>query len=289
MLPIVINAKTMKEDVIQTLAQEVVTIGKSIGRKPKLVIVKATDDKTCEAYIRNKVKSGAEVGVEVEVIDVSYGTAQDEMEQMMKELSEDSEVDSIILQLPIFNYLDSEALIELVPETKDADCFSIGNLGRVLQGDSNGVTPCTPQGVLDILNYHKVKIEGSRVTVIGRSTHVGLSLSAMLTQLGAVVTVTHSKTPDLKEDMVNADIIISCVGKLDLIQSDWMKKGSVLLGVGINFIDGKQYTDYNVDKMVNESSCSLVGDRVNCTGTATVLNLIKNTVKLCKRRNEIER
>lgn len=282
--PMIINAKEMKAEEVITLQNEVKIIKEKIGRVPKLVIVKATDDLACQAYVRNKKRLGEEVGLDVEVVEVLYGTSIDEVRQTLSDLSFDENVDAIIMQEPVYSYLnDREFLLQGISPYCDGDCFREENLGKLLNGNPH-VTPCTPQGVIDILNYHGVSIEGKRITVIGRSVNVGLSLSLMLTQLGGVVTVTHSKTPDLQTDVKNADIVVSCVGRENLIQPEWMKRGAVLLGVGISFRDGKQYTDYDVEAMKNESKCLLIGDRVNTTGTATVLNLIKNTVKMCKKR-----
>ena len=286
MTPILINAKALKEEEIVSLKDEVYEIISEIGRKPKLVIVKATDDKACEAYIRNKVRFGEEVGIEVEVVEIPYGTPELEVAVELMAIVSDESVDSVILQLPVYKYLDKDYLMSTILPEKDGDCFSVENLGRVLQGDGD-ILPCTPAGVIDILDHHSVKLEGSRVTIIGRSTHVGMSLGVLLTQRGAITRVTHSKSPSLEEDIRGADIVVSCVGKLDLVKAEWMKKGSVILGVGINFVDGKQHTDYDVNDMLIYSDCSLVGDRVNCTGTATVMNLIKNTIKLCKKNNNV--
>lgn len=283
MLPILINARALKEQEIVSMTEEVTKIESKIGRKPKLVIVKATDDKACEAYIRNKIRFGEEVGIDVEVVEIPYGTSEQEVAGEIMEVVTDKDVDSVILQLPIYEYLDKDFLISLILPHKDGDCFSVENLGKVLQGNAD-VLPCTPAGVIDILKHHSVKIEGARVTIVGRSTHVGMSLGVLLTQMGAVTRITHSKSPSLEEDVVDADIVISCVGKQDLIKPWWMKKGSVILGVGIDFVDGKQYTDYSIEDMLAYSECSLVGDRIACTGTATVMNLIKNTIKLCKKR-----
>lgn len=284
MLPILINAKTLKESEIVSLREEVNNIIEVIGRPPKLAIVKATDDKACEAYVRNKNRFAEEIGMDVETIELPYGTPIEEVQMLLHDISLDVEIDAVILQEPVYDYLnDKEFLLRGIFPSADGDCFREENLGKLLNGNPR-VTPCTPQGVIDILKHHNVNVEGERVTVIGRSTNVGLSLSIMLIQMGAIVTTTHSKTDSLEDDIKNADIVISCVGRMDLIKPEWMKKGSVLLGVGINFIGGKQYTDYDIDDMLNNSECSLVGDRVNCTGTATVMNLIKNTIKLCKKR-----
>lgn len=284
---IVIDAKSLREKEIENLKKEVDKLRETIYRRPKLVIVKATNDLACEAYIRNKVRFGLTVGLEVEVLEFSKECTQEEVKKDLEKLARDKKVDGIILQLPIYNHLDKETLISIIPSSKDADCFSVENLGKIFQGNAD-ILPCTPSGVIDILEHHLVEIEGKNITIIGRGIHTSLTLATILTQKGGIVTVTHSKSKDLEKDISNADIIISCVGKKNLIKPHWIKKNSVILGVGIIFEEGKQYTDYDVKEMIKYSNCSLVGDRVNCTGVATVINLIKNTIKLCKINNKME-
>lgn len=273
---ILINSKVLKENKVAELKQCV----DSMDRKPKLVIISASDDKASENYIRNKVKIGAEIGIDVEVLKEERTITTGELAWTINELNMDNNVDAIILQLPVYRHLDSESLIQSIHPSKDADCFSSKLLGELLQGTGN-IKPCTPQGVLNLLEQHKVEIVGKDVVVIGRSTHVGLSLSILLTQKGATVTTCHSKTVNLKDKISNADIVISCVGSMELINPTWMKANSVLIGVGISVDENfKQQTDYNVDAMLEFSKCSMVGDRLNTTGTATVLALMENVVKL---------
>lgn len=286
MKPILINAKQLKEDNVISLRQEVEYIETMLDRKPKLTIVKATNDKACEAYVRNKVRFGEEVGMEVEVVEIEESASELEVAGTLMSIVTDDTVDGVILQLPIYDHLDKEALISIIPPEKDADCFSIENLGKILQGNTD-ILSCTPQGVLDILRHHRVDIEGKRVTIIGRGIHTSLTLAIVLTKMGAVVTTTHSKTLSLKSDIENADIVISCVGKKNLIRPEWMKKGSVLIGVGIVFENGKQYTDYDIEDMMNYSECSLIGDRINCVGTGTTMSVVGNAIKLCRKNNNI--
>ena len=273
---ILINSKILKENKVAELKQCV----DSMNRKPKLVIISASDDKASENYIRNKVKIGAEIGIDVEVLKEERSVTTVELGWTINQLNMDKDVDAIILQLPVYPHLDSKTLIQSIHPSKDADCFSSHLLGELLQGNGD-IKPCTPQGVLNLLEQHKVDVVGKDVVVIGRSTHVGLSLSVLLTQKGATVTTCHSKTVNLKEKVSNADIVVSCVGSMELIDPTWMKTGSVLIGVGISVDENfKQQTDYNVDAMLELSKCSMVGDRLNTTGTATVLALMENVVKL---------
>lgn len=282
MKPTIVNAQAIKEQAIVTLQEEVKIITEVLGKKPKLTIVKATDDKACEAYIRNKIKLGKEIGIEVEVIEFDESVTQEDLVNLLVKESFIPTTHGLILQQPMYNHIDVEVLLDLIPQKIDADCFTSLNLGLLMQGKPI-VTPCTPQGVIDLLDSFNTEYEGSKITVIGRSRHVGLPLSTMLTQRGAIVTTTHSKSLNLENDVRDADIVVSCVGKEGLIKSWWMKKDSILIGVGISYIDGKQQTDYDIQDMVNHSNCLYIGDRINCTGTMTVLNLIKNTITLAKK------
>lgn len=279
MKPILINAKALKEKKVMELRDRI----SNLDRKPQLVILSASDDKASENYIRNKMKIGEEIGITVLVLKAEEKVTTEDLLETIHRLNQDTYTDAIILQLPIYKHLDSEKLIKAISPCKDADCFSSLRLGDLMQGKSN-IKPCTPNGVINLLDFHEISVEGKDVVVIGRSVHVGLSLSVMLIQRGATVTTCNSRTKDLEDKIKQADIVISCVGRMDLIDPRWMKKGSVLIGVGITVDENfKQQTDYNVNAMLESSECSMIGDRVNCTGTATVLSLMENVVELAKK------
>ena len=280
---LVIDAKSLKEKEIVRLSNEVTEISDNINRKPCLTIVKCSNDKASENYIKNKVKLGEEVGIEVLVEELDESTTQSELEELITTLNECDDIDGIIVQLPLFSHLNPNCT-NLVDPMKDADCFTVERLGQMIQGNSK-IQSCTPKGVLNLLDEHMVEVEGKNVTVIGRSTHVGQSLSMLLTQRGATVTTCHSKTKELEYHLRNSDIVISCVGRMNLIEPYMMKKDSVLIGVGITVDENfKQQTDYNVEEMKENSECKFVGNRISCTGTATVLALLDNTIELCKER-----
>ena len=278
MKPILINAKNFKETKVMELKDKI----SKLDKKPQLVILSASDDKASENYIRNKMKIGAEIGITVLVVKADERVTTEDMLETIHKLNQDTNTDAIILQLPIYKHLDKEVLIKAISPCKDADCFSSVKLGDVIQGKAL-VNPCTPNGVINLLDYHAVDVAGKDVVVIGRSVHVGLSLSIMLIQRGATVTTCNSKTKDLSDKIKQADIVISCVGERNLIDPRWMKKDSVLIGVGITVDENyKQQTDYDVNSMLEFSECSMVGDRVNTTGTATVLSLMENVVELAR-------
>jgi methylenetetrahydrofolate dehydrogenase (NADP+)/methenyltetrahydrofolate cyclohydrolase len=281
MKSLVINANSMKEKKIEELKNRVKKATDLGERVPKLVILNASDCLASKSYIRNKTKVANEVNINAEVIQYDNSVTTEALEKKIIELNNDTETSGMILQLPLYDHLDKDRLISLISSKKDADCFSNERLGKMLQGDSN-ILPCTPKGVLNLLEEHNVEISGKNICVLGRSTHVGLSLGLLLTKLGANVTCVHSKTTkeDLDRILKASDIVISCIGKYNFIKSEQLKNGAILLGVGIDFFNGKQRTDYDVEAIINSGVCKYVGDRINTTGTATVLALIENTVAL---------
>lgn len=287
MRPIVINAKTMREETIPVLVQEVNEIKNKINRVPKLVIVSASDDKSSELYMSNKVKTGKEVGIDVQIVRFDNTVTQEGIEDMILVLSDDDNVDGIIVQLPIYEHLDKDRILSLIPANKDADGFSNENLGRMFSGKHDGILPCTAKSVYEMLRYHKVKVEGKRVCIIGRGLHTAKSLASLLINDGATVTVCNSKTKDMDLIVLESDIVISSVGKYKLVRPNWLKRGSVLIGIGIDYVKGKQETDYDIKEMQQLSMCSMVSDRINSVGAGTVLFLIENTIKLCKNRLEL--
>lgn len=287
MKTLTIDAKAIREKEMTRLQEEVKQIQSGIGRVPKLVILNASDDLGSKHYIKNKIKTGEEIGIEVEVISFDSTITQRDIERTVFDLNQNADIDGLIVQLPLYNHLDPKPIIEYISPEIDADCFTSYRLGEMMQGNAN-ILPCTPAGVIKLLDEHMVQIEGKNIVVIGRSTHVGLSLSSLLTQRGATVTTCHSKTKDLPLRLVDADIVVSCVGK-QIIKPYMLKPGSVLIGVGIVVKEGKQHTDYDVDEIVDSGICSLVSNRINSCGTMTVASLIDNTIKLCKEKNEFRR
>lgn len=281
-MTILIDAKSMKNKKLNELKDRVKQINNKIKRTPKLVIVSASNDKASELYMSNKIKTGKEVGVIVEILRFDNDVTQDEVEKTILKLNKDNSVDGIIVQLPIYKHLDKDKIISMIDSSKDADGFSYENLGMMFSGDHKGILPCTAKSVYEMLKHHEVEIEGKRICIIGRGLHTGKSLSSLLINDGGTVTICNSKTKNMEDIIKDSDIVISSVGKYGLIKPEWMKEGSVLIGIGIDYIDGKQQTDYDIDKMVENSKCSLVSNRINSVGLGTTLFLMENIIKLCE-------
>lgn len=286
-MTIVIDAKSMKNEKLNELQNRVKEINNKINRMTKLVIVSASNDKTSELYMSNKIKTGKEVGVDVEILRFDKNVVQEEIEDTIVRLNKDNSVDGIIVQLPIFKHLDKNKIISMIDSSKDADGFSYENLGMMFSGDHKGILPCTAKSVYEMLKHHEVDIEGKRICIIGKGLHTGKSLSSLLINDGGTVTVCNSKTKNMKDIIKDSDIVISSVGKYGLIKPEWMKEGSVLIGIGIDYVNGKQQTDYDIDEMVENSKCSLVSNRINSVGLGTTLFLMENTISLCESRFNI--
>ena len=286
-MAMLIDAKAMKNEKLNVLKNRVKDINNKIKRNPKLVIVSAGDNKASELYMSNKIKTGKEVGVNVEVLRFDKNVTQEEIEDAIVRLNKDNSVDGIIVQLPIFKHLDKDKIISTIDFRKDADGFSNENLGRMFTGDHSGILPCTAKSVYEMLKYHDVDVLGKKVCIIGRGLHTGKSLASLLINDGGTVTVCNSKTNNIEDMIKDSDIVISSVGKYGLIRSEWMKEGSVLIGIGIDYVNGKQQTDYDVDDMIENSKCSLVSNRINSVGLGTTLFLMENTLRLCEDRFNI--
>ena len=282
----VIDAIDMCEENIVSLIDEVKIIKEKIGRKPKFVIINASDNEANSRYIKGKIKEGEKAGLDVEVIKFERNCTNNDVLSIIN-LCNRSKT-PVILQLPTFEHLDSKKLIDEIKHNVDADGFSREWIGEVNLGNDKLVAPATPKGVINILEYHKVELEGKNVLVIGKSNHVGKPLCSMLMNRGATVINANSKTKDLSSLVKISDVIISCVGKPNLIDPKDVKEDSVLIGVGFTYIDRKQVLDFDVDQIVRMNKARLVSNRINCTGKATINSLISNVVYLYKLNYEIE-
>ena len=282
----VIDAIDMCEENIVSLIDEVKIIKEKIGRKPKFVIVNASDNEANSRYIKGKIKEGEKAGLDVEVIKFERNCTNNDVLSIIN-LCNRSKT-PVILQLPTFEHLDSKKLIDEIKHNVDADGFSREWIGEVNLGNDKLIAPATPKGVINILEYHKVELEGKNVLVIGKSNHVGKPLCSMLMNRGATVINANSKTKDLSSIVKISDVIISCVGKPNLINPKDVKEDSVLIGVGFTYIDRKQVLDFDVDQIVRMNKARLVSNRINCTGKATINSLISNVVYLYKLNYEIE-
>ena len=259
---------------------------KSRGITPGLAVILVGTDPASQVYVRNKVRTCNELGFESRQITMAEDvTTQDVINEIVK-LNNDPSIHGILVQSPPPPQIDEAALIDAISPDKDADCFNERNVGRVLIGHKDGVKPCTPWGVMELLKRSGIELSGKHAVVIGRSNIVGKPLAAMLMQksrdANATVTVVHSGTPDLARFTRDADILIAAIGKPCFITGDMLKPGAAVIDVGINRIetaDGKSKLAGDVDFESAIQVCGPITPVPGGVGPMTITMLLKNTLK----------
>ena len=207
-----------------------------------------------KAYVGGKRKDCEECGIGFYLTHFAEEVSQQEIVEEILALNANSEIDGILVQLPLPQHLDKEAILGVIAPSKDVDCFCEENLGRMFL-NKPGFYPCTPLGIIELMNYYQLKVEGKHCVIVGRSDVVGKPLATMLTNLGATVTICHSKTTNLCSHTQKADIIISAVGKEKFITADMIKPGAIVIDVGINRnSEGKMCGDVDFDEVAHKAS-----------------------------------
>ena len=274
----ILNAKTMEKYMENQI--KLLVSNNYKGRNPKVVIVTATDDKPSAVYVNNKVKMGEKLGIDVIVYKCNETVTTQDLINDINKFNNMDEIDGIIVQLPLYDHLDSKLLVDLVKPEKDVDGLTMHSKA-LLESNVLKMLPCTPQGVKIMLELEGVEIAGKNVVVVGKGETAGAPMATVFRNLDATVTICHIKTSreDLEFYVRHADIVISCVGKRNVLEAEWFKEGSIVIGVGFTYDEnGKQQLDFDFDKVVELEKVSLVSQRTNCTGKATVLSLMYNTV-----------
>ena len=276
----IIDAIAMCEDKINTHQAETSKIEAKINRKPEFIIINDSNDEGNARYIKGKIKEGEKAGLKVEVVKFEEDCCNQDVLNIINRCNE--EKIPVILQLPTFKHLDTENLMKAINYDVDADGFAREWIGEINLGNDKKIAPATPKGVISLLEYHNVDVQGKVALVIGKSNHVGKPLCSMLMNRGATLINANSKTKDLSELVKISDIIISCVGRQNLIDPKDIKKDAVVVGVGFTYVNGKQILDFDVEEVVSLGKAKFVSNRINCTGKATINSLIDNVIELYK-------
>ena len=279
-------AKPLVEEKIQEFKNRV----SKLDRIPKLVILRVGNDKASEKYVNNKVQRCEEVGIESEVIHLGENVPQWEVEHKIQVLNDNTRVTGILLQLPLPKHLDEDYLTSLITPEKDVDGFTANNMGKLVLGQEGNVA-CTPKGIIDLLKYNNIEMEGKNVLIINRSNIVGKPLAHLFLKENATVTIAHSKTnkEKLKDLVSTSDIVVTAIGKPNWFNSDDFKEGTTIVDVSINFDENNKMcgdvkkSDY--DKLV-EKKCN-VTPVPNGVGQMTVISLIEQTIKIAEKKEEM--
>ena len=273
-----IDGKAVAADVRASVKDEAA----ALDRAPGLATVLVGEDPPSQVYVGNKIRACEEVGIRSIHHGLGEGTPQDELLALVAELNADSQVDGILVQMPLPQQLDQDEVIAAIDPAKDVDGLTATNAGLLAQGRP-GLVPCTPQGVMELLRVAGVEVEGAEAVIVGRSILVGRPLSALLTNASATVTVCHSRTRDLGEVCARADILVAAVGSPRMIHGDWVKPGAAVIDVGINRTDDGLVGD--VDYEAAAERAGAITPVPGGVGPMTIAMLLRNTVFAARRRD----
>lgn len=280
----IIDGKAIAREVRSRVANDVAELKKH-GVTPGLAVVLVGNNPASRTYVTSKEKDCASVGIYSEEYALPEETSQEELLALVHRLNEKKEINGILVQLPLPKGLNAEAVIEAISPAKDVDAFHPVNVGRIMIGNYRFV-PCTPAGIMELLHHEAISPEGKRCVVIGRSNIVGKPMAMLLLQENGTVTICHSRTRNLKDICVQADILVVAVGKPKFVTADMVKPGAVVIDVGMDRDeDGKLCGD--VDFSGVEPVASRITPVPGGVGPMTRAMLLKNTVTAAKIQNGI--
>jgi methylenetetrahydrofolate dehydrogenase (NADP+)/methenyltetrahydrofolate cyclohydrolase len=287
----IIDGKAAAAEVRAEVRAEVEALGR-LGVVPRVVFVRAGDDPASQVYVAAKAKACAEVGIRSELVYLPEDVSEAELEARVRALNGDEDVDAVLVQLPLPRSIQSKRVLDLIEPCKDVDGFHAENLGSLLLG-AGRLAPCTPAGVMRMLQMLGVELRGKRAVVVGRSVIVGKPMAALLIQKDATVTVCNRHTPDLARLVGEADVLVVAVGSAGLVKGSWVKPGAWVFDVGITRgADGKLKGDVELEGALGRAAG--ITPVPGGVGPMTIAMLLSNAVRCAKLRRglvprEIER
>lgn len=277
----ILDGKAVSASVKENVARDVSELKKD-GIDVGLAVILVGDNSASKIYVENKKKACEATGIKSFQYLLEENTTQDELISLIKTLNGEKSVHGILCQLPLPSHIDEKAVIAAISPEKDVDAFHISNVGKIMVG-SFDFLPCTPSGIIEILDYYGIRVEGKNCVVIGRSNIVGKPMAMLLLHRNGTVTICHSKTENLTEITKNADILISAVGKAQFVTADMVKDGAVVIDVGMNRENGKLCGDVCFDEVSKKAE--YITPVPGGVGPMTIAMLLKNTVTAARKQN----
>ena len=263
---------------------------KHAGITPHIAVIIVGDDPASHVYVGAKIRACQRLGIKSTHIEMPESSNETELVEVIKELNKDDSVHGILIQSPLPNHMNEELLTDLIDPLKDVDGFHPVNLGRLVQSRDDCLIPCTPNGVMRLLDWAGIDTKGKQALVIGRSRNVGMPQAILLASKGAdaTVTIAHSRTSDIAKQCLDADIIVAAVGRPNMVKKSWIKQGAVVVDVGINRVDdANAKRGYvlvgDVEKSANQVA-SWITPVPGGVGPMTVAMLMENTVRSAEFR-----
>ncbi len=279
----IINGKVISAAVKDRVKEGVARLnekGVSVG----LAVIIVGEDPASKVYVSNKKKACEALGIISEEYALPENTTEAELLALIDELNNKESINGILCQLPLPRHLDEKLIINSILPEKDVDAFHPHNVGRIMIGDYDFV-PCTPAGIMEMLEFEGIEVEGKTCVVIGRSNIVGKPMGMLLLHKNGTVTICHSKTQNLKEICKKADILVAAVGRPGFVTEDMVKDGAVVIDVGIHRIDGKLCGDVDFENV--KDKCSAITPVPGGVGPMTIAMLMQNTLTAAKKQNNI--
>ncbi len=269
------EAKLLREEI----KKEILKIKKSKNKVPGLTVILIGNYTPSQIYVKNKEKNSKEVGMNSDVIKYSDDVSEKEIINKIKELNNDQNVSGILVQLPLPKQVDKEKIINSIHPSKDVDGFNPVNVGNLSSG-YQGLVPCTPMGCLMLIKKVEKNLSGKHAVIIGRSNLNGKPMAQLLLKENCTVTIVHSKTKNLQQECLKADILVAAVGVPKLVKKDWVKKDAIVIDVGINKLNDKIVGDVEFDQV--KDIAKAITPVPGGVGPMTIACLLKNTLECFK-------
>ena len=277
----IIDGKKQAETIRNEIKKEISDLKKKSGKTPRLTVILIGDFAPSLIYVKNKEKSAREVGIKSEIIRYPKNVSEKDILEKIEELNKNDEISGILVQLPLPSQISKEKIINAINPSKDVDGFNPINVGNLSSG-YDSIVPCTPLGCLLLIKNIESNLAGKHAVIIGRSNLNGKPMAQLLLKENCTVTIVHSKTNDLQNECLKADILVAAVGVPNLIKKDWVKKNAIVIDVGINKVGEKIVGDVNFDEL--KDNVKAITPVPGGVGPMTIACLLKNTLTCFKAR-----
>ncbi len=272
-----IDGKGIAQKTLAYIEKEHKLLKDKYGRAAGLAVIMAGDNPASEIYVKNKIKACETAGIYSRTIKLDENVTEKDLIEEIEKLNKDDKIDGILVQLPLPVHIDELKIINAISPEKDVDGFHSVNLGKMIIGDKTGFLPCTPYGIMQLLDEYGIDPAGKDTVIIGRSNIVGKPAAILFIEKSATVQVCNTKTKNTKEKIRNADIVIAAVGVPNFIKGDDIKEGAVVIDVGINRVNGKLCGDVDYEEVSEKAG--YITPVPGGVGPMTIASLIKNTFK----------
>ncbi len=277
----IIDGKKEAEIIRNEIKKEISNIKKSTNKTPRLTVILIGDFTPSQIYVKNKERSAKEVGIDSEVLKYPKSVSEKEILNKISELNKDNNISGILVQLPLPEQIDKEKIINAIHPSKDVDGFNPINVGNLSSGYKS-IIPCTPLGCLLLIKKVESKLSGKHAVIIGRSNLNGKPMAQLLLKENCTVTIIHSKTKNLQNECLKADILVAAAGVPNLVKKDWIKNDAIIIDVGINKVREKIVGDVNFNEI--KDKVRAITPVPGGVGPMTIACLLKNTLECFKAR-----